>query len=469
MFEHCKPEEAGVDSRGITRFLDDMKQKKLHMHAMMVLRHGKVIFDSSFEPWSMDKKHMLFSLSKSFTSTAVGFAAQDGLLSLSDRLVDFFPDLLTNPPCENMRLITVKHLLTMNTGHQSEPIRFSDNWEREFVRSYIEFEPGTHFLYNTFGTYMLSAIVQKVTGKKLVDYLREKLFEPLGMSEDIWSEESPTGVATGGYGLNVRVSDIAKLGQFYLQKGKWNGKQLLNEQWISDAQTPWSDNSPSGGDGDWGQGYGFQFWMCRPAKVFRGDGAFGQYCIICPIQDMVIAINSGVGDMGAVMQSIWDNILPAVGKADENAAAQTEPMGSFVTNAAWEDAGEEAAAPVPDEMWLGKYVFAKGSPTGVTALEIANGTACLYCGESKNALPLIKDAWQHVPLAVSNDESGYLSEVAVRAARTKDELILHLCYTKTPFEDVLRIRFTLHGARVKWQRNVGFGDNGEMEFFGIRV
>ena len=239
MFEYCKPEEAGVDSRGIVRFLDEMKEKHLHMHNVMMLRHGKVIVDTSFEPWSRDRKHMLFSLSKSFTSTAVGFAAQDGLLKTDDRLIDFFPELLTNEPCENMRKMTVKHLLTMNTGHDVEPQHIEDNWERYFLRTYIAYEPGTHFLYNTYGTYMLAAIVQKVTGKKLVDYLREKLFDPLEMSKDIWTEESPTGIATGGYGLNVRVEDIAKLGQFYLQKGKWNGKQLLNEEWIRDAQTPW--------------------------------------------------------------------------------------------------------------------------------------------------------------------------------------------------------------------------------------
>ena len=223
MFVRTTPEEAGVRSEGVLRFLDEMKEKHLHMHDMMMLRHGKVFYEASFAPWSQKNLHMLFSLSKSFTSTAVGFAVQDGLLSLTDKLVDFFPEHLPAGPCENMRKITVKHLLTMNTGHETEPWHTSDCWEKEFLRSYVEHEPGTHFLYNTFGTYMLSAIVQKVTGKKLLDYLREKLMDPLGMSPDIWTEESPSGVATGGYGLNVRVEDIAKLGQFYLQRGKWEG------------------------------------------------------------------------------------------------------------------------------------------------------------------------------------------------------------------------------------------------------
>jgi CubicO group peptidase (beta-lactamase class C family) len=214
MFPTVTPEEAGVKSEGIIRFLDEMEQKRLHMHALMILRHGKCIAEASFAPWSRNNLHMLFSLSKSFTSTAVGFAAQDGLLNVTDRLVDFFPEYLPAEPCENMKKMTLKHMLTMNTGHAEEPMRFGDCWEKDFLRSYVEYEPGTHFLYNTFATYMLSAVVQKVTGKKLLAYLREKLMDPLDMSADITFDESPTGVATGGYGLSVRAEDSARLGQF---------------------------------------------------------------------------------------------------------------------------------------------------------------------------------------------------------------------------------------------------------------
>ena len=137
MFEQCRPEDVGVDSRGLIQFLDDMKAKRLHMHKMMVLRHGKVLMKTSFAPWSTDDLHILYSLSKSFTSTAVGFAVQDGLLKTEDRLIDFFPELLTCEPCDNMRKVTVRHLLTMNTGHDEEPRLDGDSWERIFVRSYI--------------------------------------------------------------------------------------------------------------------------------------------------------------------------------------------------------------------------------------------------------------------------------------------------------------------------------------------
>ncbi len=460
MLIRTTPEEAGVRGEGIRLFLDDMKEKRLHMHAVMILRHGKVLYEASFAPWSAQKLHMLFSLSKSFTSTAVGFAVQDGLLSVTDKLVDFFPEHLPAAPCENMKKITVKHLLTMNTGHHTEPRHMSECWEADFLRSYVEHEPGTHFMYNTFGTYMLSAIVQKVTGKKLLAYLREKLMDPLGMSEDIWFEESPTGVATGGYGLNVRVEDIARFGQFYLQKGKWNGKQLLNEQWIMDAQTPWSDNSTPGGEpSDWGSGYGYQFWMCMPEHVYRGDGAFGQYCVILPDQDMVIAINSGVEDMGAVLKSIWANVIPAVDAAP-GAEKAALPAG-FVTAARWEDMGKEVTPPVPEEAWLGKYALQPGSGLMET-IEVQRDKVLL----DGIALPLRLDAW--TPFTWKTDAlDRCMEQAAVRAARREEHLILHVCFVNTPFEFVMKLSFTAHGIRIHTRRNVGF-DQGENELIGYR-
>ena len=460
MFEHCKPEELNVDSRGIIRFLDEMKEQKLHLHNLMILRHGKVICETSFAPWSKDKKHMLFSLTKSFTSTAMGFAVQDGLLSLDDKVIDFFPEMFTNPPCENMQKMKVKNVLTMNTGHSIEPRMQGENWERNFLHSYVDHEPGTHFIYNTTGTYMLSAIIQRATGKKTLDYLREKLFVPLGMSDDIWAEESPTGVMTGGHGLNVRIEDIAKLGQFLLQKGKWNGKQLLNEQWIKDAQTPWSDNSHWTGGPDWNSGYGYQFWMCSAKNVFRGDGACGQFCVVCPDQDMVIAINSGVQDMAAILRSIWDNVLPGVDQAgDGDSDALAERLKATDTPADWEDNGEEASAPAVEKDWVGKYRLNKDNALGLDMFEMAEDCAYFYDTTGrKSRIPLCLDTWQHILLKPEgNNEESYRSAAAVRAARVGGDLVIHLCYTNTPFEDILRISFSEHGLVIDNKKNVGRG------------
>ena len=463
MFQSAAPEKMGVRSEGIVRFLDEMKEKRLHMHDMMILRRGTLIAEASFAPWSGDNLHMLFSLSKSFTSTAVGFAVQDGLLRVTDRLVDFFPELLPAEPCENMKKMTIKHMLTMNTGHGEEPHRSGDSWERAFLRSYVEFEPGTHFMYNTFATYMLAAVVQKVTGKKLLDYLREKLMDPLGMSPDIWFEESPTGVATGGYGLNVRVEDIAKLGQFYLQKGKWDGKQLLNGDWIRDAATPWSDNRNHGGEqSDWGSGYGYQFWMCKPEHVFRGDGAFGQYCVILPDQEMVIAINSGVDDMGAVLDSIWKNILPCVesGPIADGSGAEllNRRLRDTATPACWEEEGLSVSEPAIEESWIGSYRLAPDNPLGFDAMDAAGDRIVFRRGEKEEIFPLRFAEWT----------PGIGSDSSVRAAKAEDGLILHACHILTPFESILKLAFTPHGVEIRGKRNVGFG-GGNWTILGYRV
>ena len=459
MFPTANPESVGVRSEGIISFLDEMKEKHLHLHSLMILRHGKLIAETSFAPWSKDNLHMLFSLSKSFTSTAVGFAVQDGLLKLTDHLIDFFPELLPAEPCKNMKKVTVKHLLTMNSGHNAEPRRIGDNWEMSFLRSYVENEPGTHFAYSSTATYMLAAILQKVTGKKLIEYLREKFMDPLGMSEDIWFEESPTGVASGGSGLNVRVEDIAKLGQFYLQRGKWEGKQLLNEQWIIDAQTPWSDNSKHTGTIDWRSGYGYQFWMCSPEHIFRGDGANGQFCVIMPDQDMVIAITSGLDDMGAVLTSIWKNILPAVGEpSDASDDALRARLAETVTPACWEEEGITVSEPKVKESWLGSYLIQDNNMLGLSELEVTADSVRLIRGEAEEVWQLSFDEWKSVKNA----------DISARAARTEEGLILHGCRILTPFEDILKLNFTAHGIEILCYRNANINGRPSQRIIGYR-
>ena len=473
MFEQCRPEDVSIDSSGIVRFLDDMKNQRLHLHSVMMLRHGKVFLDISYAPWSRDKKHVIWSLTKSFTSTAVGFAVQDGLLDLEDRVIDYFPEFLTNPPCDNMQKMRVKHILTMNTGHEVEPGLIGDNWERRFIQSYVEHEPGTHFLYNTTGTYMLAAILRKVTGKTLLDYLREKLFEPLEMSKDIWAETSPTGIETAGYGFNVRIEDIAKLGQFYLQKGKWNGRQLLNEQWILDAQKPWTDNSQykgGGGGPDWNAGYGYQFWMCTPEHVFRGDGACGQYCVICPDQDMVIAITGGYGEMAPVLRSVWSNIFPALDRTETGGQELKERLRNPVTAAVWEEKGEKAEAPVLKEEWTGTYQIHPENFLQYDKIEFGeNGIHIVDKHNKEVTVSLNRDDWQHAAfLPAGIREETYTDDIAVRAARVGEKLVLHIAYTNTPYEDMLHFSFGRHGLEIDGIRNTGIGDRG-YRLIGYRI
>src|SRR5438309_6680593 len=216
----------------------------------------------------------------------------------------------------------VSDLLRMSTGHQTEPPRTpAQTWTKSFLAHPVPYKPGTHFLYNTSATYMLSALVQKATGMTVLDYLKPRLFEPLGIERPTW-ETSPQGITAGGYGLSIRTEDIARFGQLYLQKGKWQGKQLVPEAWV-EAATARQTSNGSSPRSDWDQGYGYQFWRCRHG-AYRGDGAFGQYCIVLPEQDAVIAITSGVRDMQAVLNLVWDKLLPALSAGPLPADAENQ-------------------------------------------------------------------------------------------------------------------------------------------------
>ncbi len=291
----------------------------------MLLRHGNVIAEGWWKPFEPSFKHTLYSLSKSFTSTAIGLLVKDGKLNIDDKLISFFPNEIPVVPDENLKQMKVKHLLTMNTGHGEDTMpklrASTDTWTKTFLAQPVQFEPGTHFLYNTGATYMLGAIVYKITGQTLEAFLTPRLFEPLDIKGFDW-EVSPQGLNTAGYGLRLKTEDIAKFGQMYLQKGKWNGTAILSESWVNDA-TSYQTKSQEG-NGDWAQGYGYQFWRCKPG-FYRGDGAFGQFCIVMPQHDAVLAVTSESWDMQKSMTTAWENLLPAIETATlpENKTAWT--------------------------------------------------------------------------------------------------------------------------------------------------
>ncbi|QJW88526.1 serine hydrolase [Spirosoma taeanense] len=312
------PEAQGVASGGLLNFVNTVEAGKLNLHSLMVLRHGRVVGEGWWAPYAPQLKHTLYSLSKSFTSTAVGMAVAEGRLTVNDKVVSFFKADAPATISANLAAMRVKDLLTMSTGHDKDAtpaVRGSGekNWIKAFLALPVEHEPGTHFVYNSAATYMLSAIVQKLTGKTVLAYLKPRLFEPLGINGEDW-EVDPNGINTGGWGLRLRTEDIAKFGQLYLQKGMWNGKRLLPEAWIADAtrfQIQSAGGKRKAEENDWLQGYGYQFWRCRH-DAYRGDGAFGQYCIVLPKEDMVVAITSETGDMQAILDAVWNHILPAV-------------------------------------------------------------------------------------------------------------------------------------------------------------
>ncbi len=303
------PEAEGVSSEDIRAFIEAADKQVDTMHSFMLVRHGKVVAECWWAPEGADVPHVMHSLSKSFTSTAVGLAVAEGKLSVDDLVLKFFPEDAPKDPPANLKAMRVRDLLTMSTGHDKNAA-FSDKeaWVTSFLTQPVPFKPGTHFLYNTPATHMLSAIVTKVTGQTVLEYLKPRLFAPLGIENPKW-ESSPQGNTYGGWGLHIRTEDIAKFGQLYLQKGMWNGKQLIPAAWIEQATSKQVSNG-SDPEKDWDQGYGFQFWRCRH-NAYRGDGAHGQFCIVLPELDAVVAITSNTRDMQAELNVVWDKLLPA--------------------------------------------------------------------------------------------------------------------------------------------------------------
>ncbi len=321
------PEAEKVTAKEITNYLEAVKKSGQDVHSLMILRHGKVVAEYWMGDNAANKPHIMNSVSKTYTATAIGFAVSEGRIKVTDKVISFFPDKLPAAVSPYLQELEIRHLLTMSVGNSESRIfegttrRSPDvDWVAAFLAAPIELKPGTEFEYNSMATYMLSAIIQKVTGEKLMDYLYPRLFRPLGIVGATWAE-SPQGINCGGWGLYVKTEDMAKLGQFILQKGKWNGEQLLPESWIDEATTSKIASLPAGvkrenlkvkpKDSDWLQGYGYQMWRCRN-NGFRADGANGQYIIILPEKDAVIVTTANVSDMQAEINLIWKYLLPAL-------------------------------------------------------------------------------------------------------------------------------------------------------------
>lgn len=314
---HSTPEAEGVVSDSITHFLEAAVKSKTEFHSFMLLRHGKVIAEGWWNPYRSDLKHSLYSCSKSFTATAIGFAVQEKKVHLDDKVISFFPKDLPDTVSEWLSDLTVKDALMMSDGQEPDPtplIGKDTNWIRGFLSTPIIHEPGTVFLYNSLGAYMLSAIIQKVTGQSTLEYLKPRLFAPLGIKGIDW-ETDLLGINTGGWGLRLKTKDMAKFAELFLQKGNWNGKQIIPASWVEAASTMKIMQDPGApqskkDSSDWLQGYCYQMWRCRH-NAYRGDGAFGQYMIVMPDQDMALAITAETPDMQEEINLVWRYLLPA--------------------------------------------------------------------------------------------------------------------------------------------------------------
>ncbi|MHC3470007.1 serine hydrolase domain-containing protein [Streptomyces sp. 7R007] len=326
------PAAQGVDASGVHAFLDALEAAPaIEPHSLMIMRHGRLVASGWWAPYAPDRLHLLYSLSKSFTSTALGLAVGEGLVRLDDPVISYFPEFDADITDPRSRAMLVRHVASMASGHLTE------TWEQaraldaeEPVRGFLllppDRDPGTVFAYNQPATYTLAAILQRVTGRPLTGYLRERLLDRIGVGEVAWIR-GRAGRELGFSGLHATTDAIARLGELYLRDGVWQGERLLPEGWVAEAtrvHTDTADGTAEGALSDWQQGYGLQFWRSRHG--YRGDGAYGQFCLVLPEHDAVVATTAATEELQTVLDLVWEHLLPAfgpgplVGREDEDAA-----------------------------------------------------------------------------------------------------------------------------------------------------
>jgi len=459
------PSQQQVDPAGVHAFLDAMEARDdIEMHSLMVVKHGHVVAEGWWAPYSQERVHLLYSLSKSFASTAAAFAQEEGLLGLDDTVVSHFPELDADVLDPRSREIRLRHVAAMASGHTREMV--DEAFERDLdepVRGFLlcppERTPGTVFAYNQPCTYALAAVVQKRAGATLTEYLRPRLLDPLGIDRVGWASY-PRGRELGFTGLHARTEDIAKLGLLYLQRGRWGEAQLIPAAWVDEATRSQVAN-PDEPNPDWRQGYGFQFWMARHG--YRGDGAFGQFCCVLPEQDVVVATTCATEEMQAVLDAMWENLLPGLeydGPAGDEASLAERLRGLHLPVPTGE------ARPADEEAWTGARfgvvpgMIAARTPSHLTAvaLEQRDGGWSLILGEASNMLrvPLGIGSWS---VSERSDERGNTVPVAAAggwwdAHTFRAEVI----FLETPHRLDLTLSLASGAAAAVWNHKPLAGD-----------
>ena len=456
------PESQGISSAGIQTILDEQDAKKYGMHGLMILRHGQVVAEGWWTPYTANEPHMLFSLSKSFTSTAIGLLQAEGRLNIHDKLASFFPEDLPADATPNVKAMRLRDLLMMSTGQLKEDVdRLNDHLmanpeaTKKFFATPVPQKPGTLFYYNSPGTYMLSATVTKVTGQTVRDYLTPRLFEPLGIPTPDW-DLSVQGYNHGASGLHLRTEDVAKFGQLLLQRGEWNGRRLVPADWI-DLATSRQTSNGSDPDGDWDQGYGFQFWRCVPG-FYRADGAFGQFCIVMPQYDTVVAITGGTKDTKGVMKLLWAKLIPELRAAaiPENPAALAS-LRQRLANLTLPVTAGAATSPLAAKISGRKFTFEKNNlELESVSLDVAADGAVKFKARRYGqdlGVSAGRGEWKKGSFLISRDGTP---PVAVSGAWTADDTYtIQLAQYGQPFLETFHLKFA--GDTVVLDREMNCG------------
>jgi CubicO group peptidase (beta-lactamase class C family) len=472
------PEAEGLSSAGVLALVQALADGGAgEIHSLMLLRHGKVVAEGWWAPYAPEDVHVLYSVTKSFNSTAVGFAVQEGLIGIDDPLLAHFSDLAPAAPDPEMAAMRVRDLLTMSTGHETDPLdalrqRTDGQWVRGFLETDVPRQPGSYFLYNSAAAYVLGALVQRVTGQSVEEYLTPRLFEPLGISQRIWGK-SAEGINLADGGLAVRTEDLAKFGQLYLQGGVWNGAQVVPADWARDATE--SEISTGNSDNNWGYGYGYQFW--RSQVGYRADGSLGQFSFVLPDQDVVLAITSGTQDTGGVMDRVWQYLLPAVvGDAQPEDATSLQALRDRLASLALPAPSGAMTSTLATGVSGRRYTVGDNSQkiSGITldfsgaapqlAIEDADGTHVISVGLGTWQRQRT-DYRKHINELFDTPDQG----LAAQGAWTADDtFVARLVFDETPYTMTATFAFEGEQLRMNASYNVRWGSTSEPEVIGTR-
>lgn len=403
-FKKVRPEEVGVEPKSIVNFIENIREKRVNLHSFVLLRRGKVAAEGYYQPFNKTALHQIFSVSKSITSAAAGIAIGEGLLTLEDRVVDFFPEKVAGEVHPYTARMKVKHLLSMQTVHRKSTNKDTDDWVASFLNTPPSHPPGTVFAYDTTGTHTLCAILQKVTGTTVHEYLDERLFQKIGIGPIDW-EMCPMGINMGGGGIFCSTEDMARFGQLYLQNGVWNGKQVLPDGWVQQSTSRIVDNSNTNFQLDGRQGYGYQFWRARHDS-YCAFGAGGQLILVIPEKEVVFVTTAntmqGRDEHQLILDSFWDTIYRELKiepiKHDDNSYAlmqqKLQNLKLSLPPAGKEEFTCRDSVPISQMSQL-RYVM-EDNKLGIASCMFKFGektSLTLYSQRKETRLPFKIDAW----------------------------------------------------------------------------
>lgn len=462
------PENHGLSSEALLEFLAQIDRLGLDVNSFMLLQNGKATARFWRKPYRPESPQLLFSLSKSFTSIAAGIAWDEGRFELTDQVISFFPEKLPKTISENLAKMTVHHLLSMNAGHHDNiygQVAHEQDWAKAFLAQDVEHEPGTFYRYSTHCTYMLSAIIERVTGGSLVDFLMPRLFEPLGIPRPSW-ETCPLGMTAGGMGLSISTEGIAKFGQMLLNRGMYEGKRIVSERYIELATTEQSDNRKEATRIDSAQGYGYQFHLCRRG-CYRSDGAFGQLCFVAPKEKIVIAATSSfrsMNELQTLLDLIYKFIIDRLGRPDISPAQSTEDYSLLEQHLADRSCPVPTFRPVPNEvpeLRHRRYAMNE-SPSHLQELFIhMTGEQVelqLRYRDYEDRLLFDLTKAVHTRGIFTKDLSLHEQDVVTYAYwEDKDTLELVLFYIETPYKVSYTLKFKENSLMLRFRMNVSMG------------